>query len=124
MYVIFFRLRSDHNEDSSPEIINTWLSEWARYYHIVDSEINSSPPYHLPGELGSAHWPHSRYSHIINLREQALVAAQQSWADYIWVGYILFLKANSKLAYVHYVVINTGPYIMCIPSHFIDKMLL
>lgn len=62
-----------------------WLSEWKGAYHSVHFDVQSSPPYHLPGELGPAHWPQSRYSHIIKLREKAFNYSKSVWADYIWV---------------------------------------
>ncbi|XP_046681820.1 glycosyltransferase 25 family member [Homalodisca vitripennis] len=77
-------IRSDHNEDNSVEIVERWLSEWAGLYHEVSLEMQPSPPHHLPGELGPAHWPQARYSHIIGLREQALAFGRRSWADYVW----------------------------------------
>lgn len=82
----FFRIRSDHNEDKSPEILHEWLTQWAGRYHGVDTVISPSPPYRLPDESGPAHWPLSRYSLIINLREKALNLAREMWADYIWVS--------------------------------------
>ncbi|KAG8296484.1 hypothetical protein J6590_056043 [Homalodisca vitripennis] len=81
---MFCRIRSDHNEDNSVEIVERWLSEWAGLYHEVSLEMQPSPPHHLPGELGPAHWPQARYSHIIGLREQALAFGRRSWADYVW----------------------------------------
>ncbi|XP_039286759.1 glycosyltransferase 25 family member isoform X2 [Nilaparvata lugens] len=78
-------IRSDHNEDKSIEILQEWLAEWAAHYHGVDAEFSSSPPYRLPEENGPAHWPLSRYSHIISLREKALNAARNMWADFVWL---------------------------------------
>jgi hypothetical protein len=52
----------------------------------VNAELLSSPPERLPEEKGPAHWPSTRFTHIIQLREEALVTARQMWADYIWVS--------------------------------------
>lgn len=79
------RIRSDHNEDNTAEILSTWVTEWARFYHAVDLIIRPSPPYYLYEETGPVHWPHSRYSHLISMKEQALNTARNLWADYIWV---------------------------------------
>ncbi|XP_075229791.1 glycosyltransferase 25 family member [Lycorma delicatula] len=81
---LYLWIRSDHNEDKSPDILQEWLSQWASRYQGVDIVLSPSPPYRLPDELGPSHWPLSRYSHIINLREQALTIARQMWADFIW----------------------------------------
>lgn len=83
-----FRIQSDHNEDNSEEIINEWLSEWEQAYHSVHVDLQPSPPYHIRGESGPAHWPDTRFSHIIDLREKALYFSKSVWADYIWVLYI------------------------------------
>jgi len=81
-----YRVRSDHNEDRTLEILKLWLSSVEGQYHSINAELLSSPPERLPEEKGPAHWPSSRFTHIIGLREEALVAARQMWADYIWVS--------------------------------------
>lgn len=87
MYHLFlYRIRSDHNEDRTVEILKIWLSSIESQYHSVHAELLSSPPERLPEEKGPAHWPSSRFTHIIQLREEALVAARQMWADYVWVS--------------------------------------
>ncbi|PSN54543.1 Glycosyltransferase 25 family member [Blattella germanica] len=77
-------IRSDHNEDNTLEILKLWLSTVEDTYHSINAELLSSPPERLPDEKGPAHWPTSRFTHIIQLREEALAAARQKWADYIW----------------------------------------
>jgi len=81
-----YRVHSDHNEDRTLEILKLWLSSVEGQYHSINAELLSSPPERLPEEKGPAHWPSSRFTHIIGLREEALVAARQMWADYIWVS--------------------------------------
>lgn len=36
-------------------------------------------------ELGPKHWPESRFTHVMKLRQAALAAARAQWADYILV---------------------------------------
>lgn len=36
-------------------------------------------------ELGPKHWPLSRFTHVMKLRQAALKAAREHWADYILV---------------------------------------
>lgn len=81
-----YRVHSDHNEDRTLEILKLWLSSVEGQYHSINVELLSSPPERLAEEKGPAHWPSSRFTHIIGLREEALVAARQMWADYIWVS--------------------------------------
>lgn len=36
-------------------------------------------------EWGPKHWPPSRFNHVMKLRQAALKAARERWADYILV---------------------------------------
>jgi len=84
-YFLFCRIRSDHNIDNSTLILNKWLKTSGAVYHSVNVKIdNDSTKY--DDESGPAHWPHSRFQHIVQLRESALQTARDSWADYIWVN--------------------------------------
>jgi collagen beta-1,O-galactosyltransferase len=75
--------------------LKIWLLSVESQYHSVNAELLSSPHERLPEEKGPAHWPSSRFTHIIQLREEALVAARQMWADFIWVS--VQLDQMSKL---------------------------
>lgn len=77
-------IRSDHNQDNSLEILNKWLDANRDYYHSVDFEFDSKNE-RIEGEIGPSHWPKSRYTHIISLRETALKRARHKWADYLMV---------------------------------------
>lgn len=79
------RIRSDHNEDKSAEILEKWLTVWSSAYHSVNAEVKPSPPTQLFDEEGPAHWSQVRYMHVIALREQALNFSKSVWADYVWV---------------------------------------
>ncbi|XP_027843955.2 glycosyltransferase 25 family member [Aphis gossypii] len=76
-------IRSDHNIDNSITILNKWLETSGTVYHSVDVKVdNNSTKY--DDESGPAHWPHSRFQHIVQLKESALRTARESWSDYIW----------------------------------------
>lgn len=79
-------IRSDHNEDNTPEILRDWVSSAEKEYdyHSVNLEILSSPPHRIGDETGPAHWTPQRFTHVIQLREEALETARQLWADYVW----------------------------------------
>lgn len=52
-------------------------------------------------EWGPKHWPPSRFNHLLKLRQAALKAARERWADYIFVRsekplLYLFLEVKSK----------------------------
>lgn len=55
-------------------------------YHSVDVKIEDKPNKY-DDEISSAQWPHSRFQHIVELRETALMTARNLWVDYIWVNY-------------------------------------
>lgn len=38
-----------------------------------------------PDEIGPKHWPASRFSHVMKLRQAALRTAREKWSDYILV---------------------------------------
>ncbi|BES98199.1 glycosyltransferase 25 family [Nesidiocoris tenuis] len=78
-------IRSDHNQDNSIEIVEKWLTEYGHKYHSVHKVLDKQSPPKIEGEQGLAHWPKSRYHHVIPLRESALHTARYMWADYIWV---------------------------------------
>lgn len=84
--VLLSRIRSDHNSDNSSQIINKWLKTSGTVYHSVDVKINDEPRKY-EDENGPAHWPLSRFKHIVELKESALRTARDLWADYIWVSY-------------------------------------
>ncbi|XP_063244835.1 glycosyltransferase 25 family member-like isoform X2 [Bacillus rossius redtenbacheri] len=77
-------IRSDHNEDKTLEILKKWLSSVESDYHSINAELLSSPPKRLKDEMGPAHWSASRFMHVIQLREEALMSARQLWAEYLW----------------------------------------
>lgn len=39
-----------------------------------------------PEEIGPKHWPSSRFTHVMKLRQAALRAAREKWSDYILVS--------------------------------------
>lgn len=89
---IVSRIRSDHNEDATPEVLREWISLAQRNYeyHSINSEILSSPPSRLADEEGVSHWTPLRFTHVIQLREEALETARQLWADFVWVCILFY----------------------------------
>ncbi|XP_050432465.1 glycosyltransferase 25 family member [Adelges cooleyi] len=76
-------IRSDHNSDTSPQVLNEWISTSGTAYHSIDIKINKESSQY-DEEIGPAHWPNSRFQHIIELKETAINSARNFWADYIW----------------------------------------
>lgn len=79
------RIRSDHNSDESVEILSAWLQHVEPLYHSVDKVFNDTMQRHQ-NESSEFDWPQTRFKHLISLKEEALVYAQQIWADYIFVS--------------------------------------
>ncbi|UYV66704.1 CERCAM [Cordylochernes scorpioides] len=74
------RIYSDNNIDHSPELLQKWAANQTSYHSL---EVHIEPG-HLQ-DSGIFDWSTERFSHLINLREKALLEARQRWADYIWV---------------------------------------
>lgn len=83
--LLLFRIRSDHNEDNSIDIINEWLKHVEPLYHSVNKQLDSDTQRHQ-NETSPFEWPQPRFHHLINLKEQAMNDAKQMWADYIFVS--------------------------------------
>lgn len=79
--LLFF---SDHNIDRSIEVLKKWITVNIKNYHSIESVLDEGNT-QIPGEEGVAHWPRERYSHIMDLREEAISLARHKWADYVWV---------------------------------------
>ncbi|XP_029047412.1 glycosyltransferase 25 family member [Osmia bicornis bicornis] len=77
-------IRSDNNIDKSIEVLSTWLSRTANEYHGVETNFNEKS-IGFEDENGIAHWSTQRFLHVIKLREDALNAGRNIWADFIWM---------------------------------------
>jgi collagen beta-1,O-galactosyltransferase len=84
------RIKSDHNEDNSAEILRAWaedVQDWGKY-HSVSVEIIDGPPFRHDDQETPVEWTSKRYQHIMRLKEEAVKVARKIWADYVWVdGY-------------------------------------
>ncbi|XP_015608067.1 glycosyltransferase 25 family member [Cephus cinctus] len=77
-------IRSDNNIDNSIEILKTWLETQNERYHSVDLILDEES-HGLSDEKGLADWTPSRFSHVIQLREQAVNHARKIWADFLFM---------------------------------------
>lgn len=85
MITLFYcRIRSDHNNDASTELLQLWLNHTAPLYHSVDFEHDDSVQRHQ-NESTPNDWPAERFHYLIGLKETALTYAKKIWADYIFV---------------------------------------
>ncbi|XP_033304029.1 glycosyltransferase 25 family member [Bombus bifarius] len=75
---------SDNNIDNSIEILSTWLKNERSKYHGVEINFDEkSNGFEDENEI--SHWSPQRFLHVINLREEALHAGRNIWADFIWM---------------------------------------
>lgn len=83
-----FRIRSDHNEDNSEEIIDTWLSTSKDKYHSVlwNRDPDSPLSERRANETSIFHWPEERFRAMMEMKEEALSHARNIWADYVLVS--------------------------------------
>ncbi|XP_043586475.1 glycosyltransferase 25 family member [Bombus pyrosoma] len=75
---------SDNNIDNSIEILSVWIKNERSKYHGIEINFDEkSNGFEDENEI--AHWSPQRFLHVINLREEALHAGRNIWADFIWM---------------------------------------
>ncbi|KAF7669797.1 hypothetical protein LDENG_00124470 [Lucifuga dentata] len=82
---------SDHSVDNSTAMLQEWIKGVQHLYHSVEWRPTEHPSSYADEE-GPKHWPNSRFSHVMKLKQAALRAARQLWADYI-----LFVDSDNLL---------------------------
>ncbi|XP_037031591.1 glycosyltransferase 25 family member isoform X1 [Bradysia coprophila] len=75
--------RTDHNEDNTVQIIETWLQKVSNLYHNVNFKFQDVPKSRST-EKTATHWPAERHEHVIRLKEEGLNYARQAWADFVF----------------------------------------
>uniref|UniRef100_A0A8C1TVD0 Si:ch211-13f8.2 n=1 Tax=Cyprinus carpio TaxID=7962 RepID=A0A8C1TVD0_CYPCA len=73
---------TDHNIDNTTAMLHEWMSGVEHLYHSVHLQTVEKEDSYVD-ELGPKHWPESRFTHVMKLRQAALAAARAQWADYI-----------------------------------------
>ncbi|XP_056894259.1 procollagen galactosyltransferase 2 [Takifugu flavidus] len=82
---------TDHNVDNTTAMLREWLKRAQHVYHYVEWRPMDEPRFYTD-EWGPKHWPPSRFNHVLKLRQAALKAARERWADYI-----LFVDSDNLL---------------------------
>nr|XP_046264773.1 procollagen galactosyltransferase 2 [Scatophagus argus] len=82
---------SDHSVDNSTAILQEWLRGVQHLYHSVEWRPVEQPSSYAD-EQGPKHWPASRFTHVMKLKQGALRAAKRLWTDYI-----LFVDSDNLL---------------------------
>ncbi|KAI1891637.1 hypothetical protein AGOR_G00145830 [Albula goreensis] len=82
---------TDHSLDNSTAMLREWLKRVQGLYHYVEWRPMDEP-HSYTDEWGPKHWPASRFNHVMKLRQAALRAARERWADYI-----LFVDSDNLL---------------------------
>ncbi|KAJ0032358.1 hypothetical protein NQD34_002439 [Periophthalmus magnuspinnatus] len=82
---------TDHNMDNTTAMLRGWLKKAQGVYHYVEWRPMEEPKLYTD-EWGPKHWPPSRFNHVMKLRQAALKASRERWADYI-----LFVDSDNLL---------------------------
>uniref|UniRef100_A0A8C1RAG6 Procollagen galactosyltransferase 2-like n=2 Tax=Cyprinus carpio TaxID=7962 RepID=A0A8C1RAG6_CYPCA len=82
---------TDHNVDNTTSMLREWLKNSQSRYHYVEWRPMEEPRSYTD-EWGPKHWAPSRFNHVMKLRQAALKAARERWADYI-----LFVDSDNLL---------------------------
>ncbi|KAK2822138.1 hypothetical protein Q5P01_022203 [Channa striata] len=73
---------ADHSVDNSTAILQEWLKGVQHLYHSLEWRPLGQPSFYADEE-GPKHWPDSRFTHVLKLKQAAIRAARRLWADYI-----------------------------------------
>ncbi|KAG8038300.1 hypothetical protein G9C98_006627 [Cotesia typhae] len=73
-------IRSDNNVDNSIEILNVWLSEQLSNYHLVNVVLDEKST-GIEDEEDIADWSSNRFTHVINLPKNKIVASPMLKSD-------------------------------------------
>ena len=91
-------IRSDHNQDSTPEILDIWATKAAKLYHSVDVVIDRESGELFDDEKSPVGTTVLRFSHVMALKDAGLVKGRQIWADFAWfLDCDVFLTNNQTL---------------------------
>ncbi|XP_017570117.1 procollagen galactosyltransferase 2 [Pygocentrus nattereri] len=74
---------TDHNTDNTTAMLQEWLSGMESLYHSVRFRTTDDDRSSYVDEMGPKHWPDSRFTHVMKLKQAALRSARAQWADYI-----------------------------------------
>ena len=95
---------TDHNIDNSREILEVWLAKVQSLYHSIHYQYDESKKLRK-GETNVTHWPDERFKDIIKLKENALEYARQSWADYVFVRFILMSETDVEMLNICFCIV-------------------
>ncbi|KAF1383538.1 hypothetical protein PFLUV_G00132920 [Perca fluviatilis] len=82
---------SDHSVDNSTAMLQQWLRGVQHLYHSVEWRPMEQPGSYAD-EQSPKHWPDSRFTHVMKLKQAALRTARRLWTDYI-----LFVDSDNLL---------------------------
>lgn len=77
-------IRSDHNKDDTIHILEEWVAQNKHSYHSCDVKLKKSSPKYYTGETRGTEWGYDRFTHVMQLKDEAMNQARHMWADYIW----------------------------------------
>ncbi|XP_017208065.2 procollagen galactosyltransferase 2 [Danio rerio] len=74
---------TDHNTDNTTGMLREWIAGVEDLYHSVQLHTMEQEKSSYVDELGPKHWPETRFTHVMKLRQAALKSARAQWADYV-----------------------------------------
>lgn len=81
----FHRIRTDHNEDRTLDVLDQWLRTSANAYHYINIDYDNATE-RRESEMSKMHWSDERYMDVIRMKEEALNFGRKIWADYVFVS--------------------------------------
>lgn len=84
-------IQTDHNIDSTYNVLFTWSENVKILYHSIKL-LHESEPFEYADTIGPNVWSENRYLKVLKLRQNALEEAKKLWANYI-----LFIDSDNFL---------------------------
>jgi len=84
-------IQTDHNIDSTYNVLFTWSENVKILYHSIKL-LHESEPFEYADTVGPNVWSENRYLKVLKLRQNALEEARKQWANYI-----LFIDSDNFL---------------------------
>ena len=88
----FVRIQTDHNEDNTLQVLQTWKNNVEKIYHKIELRHQEEPKSYSDAK-GPNQWTATRYLNLLKLKQNAFDEARKDGSDYIFVsGYSFFEK--------------------------------
>lgn len=83
------RIQTDHNEDDTLQVLQTWKENIHKLYHKIELRHQEEPKSYSDAK-GPNQWTSTRYLNLLKLKQNAFDEARKDGSDYIFVSFFFF----------------------------------